>query len=886
MRYLKFGLLFLSLFELGCARSDASADSLSLNTQNLQSDINTVDPVQTDRYDLAQENQSGDSNLRFSQSKFEQYIHPSLERRDPASSPQSLGLEYPHRLNGVEDAHFFGMCGNGSVIGIIGSGINANHDSIKGRVLPGYDFTTNSSLADGNTDPTGHGTFCASVAIADSNKMLGVAPQAKVRMYKVKDLNDALYILDMLRALQQALKDKVDVILVSQGLNLPFDGSDAAEQVSKVAEQVPVVLPAGDFGNKGLFGGMSGAVSDKTIIAGSYDTKAAVVYEAALIDGEFETSLPYYTSSGVQFDTNSTYEAIIVKDACSTSQVPQDGTGKFLIGYLGETCGLEKAIKLAGDRNFIGIILQSYGDYVKNLTLSSSMPQFVGATYREFSTDKPKLMLQLRKKNPEEPYNMETLLTYDSVQKPIWLSDFSSWGPTFDQRIYPHVIAPGGNIFGADQDGGYTVKSGTSYSAAYVAGMVAILLGAQINDTLTSKQVRNSVLASTYFHTSYVYVTDDFSSNCLDKNHIYESILKQGAGYADGSVLFQQLVLLSEPHIHLKDTKNRVSSHVITIQNSRDNSVYIVMDHTSAELIEAADSDGFLAKPSIPYYISDFNKTSDASPEPRNIVLFSQSHLRLGPGEKGSINVTINPPPGLDKKLLPIFSGYINISVNNDLSRMLIPYMGMEFDASEVDTWNGPVQLGTLQDGKFVPATENLGNVGDFEFPVISNPMAYGSPFVSFDLVSADYNPSESEWPPMPGQGGYIGSVPPSLNKSRTLFPFPNIPATSDKLFTLESFTNGSTIPKGDYKMMYRALKLFGDAKNFNDWTLHLTPKFTIESDLKSNPSLSLTATRTTISSLTSQSTEAKTNHSKGSASHFNVSQLLVALQILFAFGI
>lgn len=884
MRYLKFGLLFLSLFELGCARSDASADSLSLNTQNLQSDIDTVDPVQTDRCDLAQENEFEDLNLRFSPSKFTQYTEPSLKRRGPASS---RGLYYPHGLNEVDYAHYFEIYGNGSVIGIIGSGINANHETVKGRVLPGYDFTTNASLADGNTDPTGHGTFCASVAIANSNKMLGVAPQAKVRMYKVKDLDDALYILDMLRALQQALKDKVDVILVSQGLNLPFDGSDAAEQVSKVAEQVPVVLPAGDLGNKGLFAGMSGAVSDKTIIAGSYDTKAAVVYDAALIDGKYETSLPYYTSSGVQFDTNSTYKAIIVKDACSTSQVPQDGTGKFLIGYLGETCDLEKAIKLAGDRNFIGIILQSYGDYVKNLTLSSSMPQFIGATYREFSTDEPKLMLQLRKKSPEEPYNMETLLTYDSVQKPIWLSDFSSWGPTFDQRVYPHVIAPGGNIFGADQDGGYTVKSGTPYSAAYVAGMVAILRGAHKNDTLTSKQVRNSVLANTYFHTSYIYVTDKASNNVLDKNHIYESVLKQGAGYADmRSMLIQNITLLSEPHIHLKDTKNRVSSHVITIQNSRKDSVRIVMDHTSAKLIEAADSDGFLAKPSIPYYISDFNKTSDASPEPRNIVLFSQSRLRLGPGEKGSINVTINPPPGLDKKLLPIFSGYINISMDNDMRRMLIPYMGMEFDASEVDAWNGPVQLGALQDGKFVPATENLGNVGNFEIPVISNPMAYGSPFVSFDLVSADYNPSKSEWPPMPGQGGYIGSVPPSLNKSRALFPFPNIPATSDKLFSLESFTNGSTIPKGDYKMMYRALKLFGDAKNFDDWNLHLTPKFTIESDLKSNPNLSLTATRTTISSLTGQSTDAKTNHSKGSASHFNVSQFLIALQILFAFGL
>lgn len=67
--------------------------------------------------------------------------------------------------------------------------------------------------------------------------------------------------------------------------------------------------------------------------------------------------------------------------------------------------------------------------------------------------------------------------SYGKVENPTSgeMSDFSSWGVTPELTLKPDITAPGGNIKSTTVNNSYTTKSGTSMSAPFVSGAMAIV---------------------------------------------------------------------------------------------------------------------------------------------------------------------------------------------------------------------------------------------------------------------------------------------------------------------------------------------------------------------------------------------------------------------------
>lgn len=89
------------------------------------------------------------------------------------------------------------------------------------------------------SDVNGHGTFVASILGGNSDKMVGVAPEATIRMYRILESNKgtaasgAIY-----RALLQAEADNVDLLSISYGTPMSsYKSGRVAEQLKKTCCQ-------------------------------------------------------------------------------------------------------------------------------------------------------------------------------------------------------------------------------------------------------------------------------------------------------------------------------------------------------------------------------------------------------------------------------------------------------------------------------------------------------------------------------------------------------------------------------------------------------------------------------------------------------------------------
>lgn len=149
-----------------------------------------------------------------------------------------------------------GITGKGSVIAVIDTGCDLNHESLAENIIGGANFTNDYSANFTNyQDNNGHGTHVAGI-IASNNKVhsIGVAPSSKLLILKALSYSGGGSITSVIRALYYAASwrgannEGVDIVCLSLGT--PKDNPLLKEAIQYlITKNILVVVASGNDGD-------------------------------------------------------------------------------------------------------------------------------------------------------------------------------------------------------------------------------------------------------------------------------------------------------------------------------------------------------------------------------------------------------------------------------------------------------------------------------------------------------------------------------------------------------------------------------------------------------------------------------------------------------------
>lgn len=135
------------------------------------------------------------------------------------------------------------LLGDGVVVGIIDTGVDDTHPVLRGKVIQRRDYVRDGRAT---TSFNPHGTHVAGTICADT-VLKGVAPNAKIRDYRVLDVNGSGSFANVTQAIRDAANDGCHIINMSLGAPSPFAPLQTAIRYA-VSKGVLVVCAAGNEG--------------------------------------------------------------------------------------------------------------------------------------------------------------------------------------------------------------------------------------------------------------------------------------------------------------------------------------------------------------------------------------------------------------------------------------------------------------------------------------------------------------------------------------------------------------------------------------------------------------------------------------------------------------
>ncbi|MDR7078609.1 minor extracellular serine protease Vpr [Neobacillus niacini] len=367
------------------------------------------------------------------------------------------------------------LTGKGVTVGVIDTGVDYTHPDLKRNFAGGRD------LVDNDADPmetktlgrtTVHGTHVAGI-IAANGKLKGVAPEAKIRAYRALGPGGGGTTENVLAAIEQAIKDKVDIMNLSLGNDINGPDLPISLALNRAVEKGIVAIAASGNSGPNVWTVGSPGTASKAISVGASTPTIDIPY--LLIEGmRDKIRIQPLEGSG---NWNLDRSLSIVDGGLGTKEALKDAMGKIVLIKRGKLTFSEKA-QNAREAGAKGVIIYNNlsGGFMGNLEVPMDIP--VG------SITKKEGELLKRETN--------RLVNVSINQEKDLLADFSSRGPVTDTwEVKPDIVAPGVAI-NSTIPGGYLSMQGTSMAAPHVAGACALIK--QAHPEWTPDQIKAALM--------------------------------------------------------------------------------------------------------------------------------------------------------------------------------------------------------------------------------------------------------------------------------------------------------------------------------------------------------------------------------------------------------
>ncbi|NIK11857.1 S8 family serine peptidase [Alkalibacillus almallahensis] len=468
--------------------------------------------AQDDIKDLHQESWVNDYN------RAQSYDSPAIQNQT-----QSLPNDLPNYQVESTDA-----TGEGIKVGVIDTGIDYTHPDLSAQYQGGFDVIDfdedpmESTAKDGM--PTNHGTHVAGI-IAANGDMKGVAPHASIYGYRALGPGGVGTSAHVLAALEQAVKDDMDIINLSLGTNINSPDTPLSKAVNQAFDLGHLIVVAS--GNNGP--------EDWTVTTPATAQKAITVGAG-------------YT------DQSRAMIEIFGRKTIPVRQMPQSGTWP-----IDERFPYQYKTEASGSANLRGKILMTTKkdrSYTKLITdaVQTKAEALIIVTKEDpndWSVTPTTLpVIVITREEAEQLREHETWIETSTQAIKDGIAEFSARGPvTSDWTIKPDLLAPGVNVM-STIPGGYANFQGTSMAAPYVTGVLALLKQTQPN--ATPEELKQQLLSH----------ANPFSQNSRPS--------EAGSGWLDVQSLFESTYYIESKKLqfgyHQADQPSKTQS--ITVHNT------------------------------------------------------------------------------------------------------------------------------------------------------------------------------------------------------------------------------------------------------------------------------------------------------------------------------
>jgi len=394
-----------------------------------------------------------------------------------------IGAEFPKQL---------GFTGDGIKIGVIDTGINLSHpdffnqDNVM-RFSKGYDFVESDTIPQ---DTNGHGTQVTGIIAADG-QLRGIAPNAEIFSYRVSSDGESVPSDLIIKAINQAVNDDVDIINISLGVNMTHNKIDQAVN-NAIRQGVVVVAAAGNSGPDESTIGSPARNPNAITVGATYNNQDSSMVSTLEVDGTQFQVLPMLGTDTISEPIST--EIVFVKYSRENDFEGIDVEGKIVLAERGGESPDE--LVFFSDKE---IFATKNG--AKGLIVYNNQPGiFFGELIHDYVSEDYYPTIPTVSMTREEGLELKKIIetessaTFNVFNHPDFIATFSSRGPVSPFYMKPDLVAPGVFVNTTSLKNYYNMTSGTSYAAPHVAGSIALLL--EKNPEFTPHEIK-SILVTT-----------------------------------------------------------------------------------------------------------------------------------------------------------------------------------------------------------------------------------------------------------------------------------------------------------------------------------------------------------------------------------------------------